>query len=176
MYYYLFLQKKINYDALKCVLRYGSFFLLQRICSDILENDKYAAHLDEVYIAASKGFIKHIETSQAIQLLTNKMAIPQMAEYKVELCRAMTYIKGPDEILLETFITLLKNGTDWGARGGAALALGLLKLQRERIAHELADCLAQENDIGVRLRIREKLGFFPDTVIRFKFFFFPVRN
>ncbi len=133
--------------------------VLQRIRSDILENDKYTDHLDEVYIAASKGFIKHIETGQAIQLLTNKMAIPEMAEYKVELCRAMTYIKAPDEVLLETLITLLKNGIDWGAKGGAALALGLLKLQRERIAHELADCLTGENDIGVRLRIADALGY-----------------
>ncbi|MCP4112478.1 MAG: NACHT domain-containing protein [Desulfobacteraceae bacterium] len=132
--------------------------IVQRIRYDILENDKYTDHLDEVYIAASKGFIKHFESSKAIRLLTSKMAIPQMAEYKVELCRAMTYIKAPEETLLETLISLMKHGIDWGARGGAALALGLLKLQRERIAHELADCLARENDIGVRLRIADALG------------------
>jgi hypothetical protein len=70
----------------------------------------------------------------------------------------MTYIKIPTEVLLETLLDLLKNGIDWGARGGAALALGLLKHDRERIAYELANCLPEERDIGVRLRLADALG------------------
>jgi hypothetical protein len=132
--------------------------IIERIRNDILEHEQYSDKLDEIYVAAAKGFIKYLPGDEAIRLLTQKIAIPKMAEYKVELCRALTYIKVPVEVLLETLLDLLKNGIDWGARGGAALVLGLLKHDRERIAHELADRLPQEGDIGVRLRLADALG------------------
>ncbi len=132
--------------------------VVQRIRTDILENEKYTTLLDEVYVAAVKGFIKHLPGEEAIHLLTSKMYIPEMAEYKVELCRAMTTIKISQETLSEHLLNLLKNGIDWGAKGGAALAMGLLNYDREQIAHQLADCLTKETDIGVRLRLADALG------------------
>ncbi len=133
--------------------------VIQRIREEILEHAEYAGRLDEIYVAATKGFIHHLPGEEALKLLTAKMAIQAAAEYKVELCRALTYIKVPTAMLLETLLDLLKNGVDWGARGGAALALGLLKHDRERIAHELADRIPEETDIGVRLRLADALGY-----------------
>ena len=133
--------------------------VIAQIRAQILEHDRYADRLDEIYVAAAKGFIRQLPGETALTLLRGKLAIPEMAEYKIELCRALTYIQLPRDRLVETFQDVLVNGVDWGARGGAALALGLLKRDRERIAHVLADRLPQERDRGVRLRLAEALGY-----------------
>jgi hypothetical protein len=132
--------------------------VIQRIRNDILENEAYKGQLDAIYVAAAKGFIRHLPGDQALELLLNKIALPMAAEYKVELCRAMKWINVSESVLLEKLLILLKEGVDWGARGGAALTLGSLKEERERIAQALASRLPEEDSIGVRLRLAEALA------------------
>lgn len=132
--------------------------IVERIRSEILEHEAYAHRLDEMYVAAAKGFISYLPGEDALRLLSEKLAIPEAAEYKVELCRALTSVKVSFDRLLETLVEFLEHGNDWGARGGAALALGLLKHDRERIARILTDRLESETDIGVRLRLTDALG------------------
>ena len=100
--------------------------IIQRIRSEILEHESYTHKLDEIYVAAAKGFISYLPGEDALRLLIEKLAIPDAAEYKVELCRALTSVKVPFDRLLETLVDVLEQGIDWGARRRGA-GIGLVK-------------------------------------------------
>ncbi len=147
----------------------GDPIVVKHIRGEILENEVYQKHLDGVYVAAAKGFIRHLPGEHALELLLGKMAIPKAEEYKVELCRAMRWIDVPESVLLEKLLALLHEGEDWGSRCGAALTLGSLQENREKTAHALAGRLTEESSIGVRLRLAEALahlGWLDETVLR----------
>lgn len=117
-----------------------------------------APPLDGCFVAAAKGFLHHLPGREALALVEEKLAQPEGAEYKIELCRALVSARLPDRLLMTTFLRFVEAGPDWGARGGAALALGLLRSDRTAIAEQLAARLAPELDIGVRLRLADALG------------------
>jgi len=113
--------------------------------------------LDRMVVTAFKSFARMLDAPRAFSTIKAHLERKGGTEFKVELCRALTWLRLPEKEITDYLIDLVEKGPDWGARGGAALALGLMKENRERSALFLARRLEEEQAYAVRLRIAEAL-------------------
>jgi len=146
----------------EAVLTLGSLYrdeaTVNHVLATILEGPDYAGVLDDFYVAALKAFLGQLPKAAALRILDDKLAAPQAAEFKVEVCRTLLLLKLDAEEQTEKLVTMLKTGVDWGVRGGAALLLGLSRINRRQIAHVLIERLAADRELGVGLRIADALA------------------
>jgi len=141
---------------------------IEQVRTSVLEAVAYSGVLDDFYVATLKAFIGQLEPGAALRILDEKLAVPQSAEFKVELCRSLLLVRLDERKLTEKLTAMLKDGVDWGVRGGAALLLGLSRVNRREIAHFLSERLSSDRELGVGLRIADALshlGWRDDDVI-----------